>query len=376
MGITLTGGLDSRVMLGAVSAEKLPVFLASTMGIPGCDEITIAKKVANSLHVRYRPFYIKPQTVFEADNLRYFNDEDCDQLIQALWKPYTASLQDVDVLMHGLDLDVTFGGIYLTPELAAVQSREDLISYTVKNALSVSPVMFDMLFQKQVINKINYNPRELIMQFLKDCDDDDVLNAYDHFIMKYSMFRVILQRYRAIRNNVETISPMYDRALIDLYLTIPPQLRKNYNIFQKFIKKLSLKLSKIIYQRTALPPTAPIASWKESQKIDGQIEELYREIAHSTNGDVYVPFKKYYTNVDEWLRFNPHWMKATRVLLQSPASILRNEWLNAEYLDTLIAAHQKHVCSYMKIIHLLMSAEIYLRMDAGCTIEEVQKTIY
>lgn len=375
MGITLTGGLDSRAMACALNVENRGKFIATTMGISNCNEIRIAEKVASILEINYQPFNIEPETVFKNNNLEYFQNEDCDQIIQALWKPYLSSLSNVDVLMHGLDLDVTFGGIYLTQELSDINNWNELVKYTIKESMSVSQELYERLFRNDLFKKFDFNPSYIIEQLLLKCKEDDLMNTYDNFIMTYSMFRVILQRYRAIRATMETISPMYDRKLLYLYLQIPPKMRMNYNIFQPFIKKIGPNVVNINYQRTSLPPIVPISLWKKSQELDKQYEELYREIAKNSKGKIYIPFKKYYTNVDEWLRFNKTWKKAIKYLISSKESVLRREWLNNSCIDKVLWEHLSHVKSNMKIIHLLLSAELFLRIDEGYCIKEITKGI-
>ena len=64
------------------------------------------------------------------------------------------------------------------------------------------------------------------------------------------------------------------------------------------------------------------------------------------------------------MRFNSNWMNAIKELLQSKNSIIRNQWLNDAYLDKLILEHQTHKKSNLGIIHTLMSAELYLRIES------------
>ena len=77
---------------------------------------------------------------------------------------------------------------------------------------------------------------------------------------------------------------MYDKDLINYYLKVPIEDRKFYKLFHPFMLKLCGGCAEIPYQRTNLPASVPVDFWDKSQKIQSNIEELYRQIAHNTNG--------------------------------------------------------------------------------------------
>ena len=365
VGMTLTGGLDSRLMAGSVPHPLRHGITCSTMGISGCDEIELAKAVAHRAGYRHRETAVTATTAFAPSNAKYLDGEDIDLVVQNCWQPFLQQNSDHDLLLHGLDLDVTLGGIYLTPELKEVGSFEQLTDYAVRHVLSSSFDELARLFRDEVMCNAATEIRDRIARMLSESREESILNTYDHFILRFSMHRVILQRYRSIRRYVDTLTPMYDRRLIDLYLRMPPELRSQHNIFRGVLLSICPDLADIAYQRTGLPPQVPCRFWRAGQHLEGEREELLRRIAHETNGGSFVPYKRYYTNVDEWLRFDPTWMRACDELLVSPASILRQRYVKPDRIDELIAEHRAHVRSHMKIIHILMSAELFLRRVRG-----------
>ncbi|MFT5244449.1 MAG: asparagine synthase (glutamine-hydrolyzing) [Psychroserpens sp.] len=369
VGLTLTGGLDSRSMLAAVDVNSRAKIRSTTMGMEDCDEVNIAKKVAKKINVNHQAFTIEPEAIFSEEALNYFNNEDVDLLTQGLWLPYTSSLKGIPYLLHGLDLDVTLGGIYLTEELLNIKSENDFKQFVLKDNLRLDSTAHKKLFKASLLQELEIDIHTYIIDLLGEQVTDDFVDSYDKFIMKYSMNRVILQRYRSIRNNIETISPMYDRNLIAYLLSIPTNERANYKAFFPFINKLTPELCKIEYQRTGLPANVDVKFWKESQQIESTKEELNRKIALDSKGENFIPYKRYYTNVDEWMRFNEKWKNVITDLLQSEKSILRKEWVNADYLDTIITNHQNHVTSNFGLIQCLMSAEVYLRIEKFGKIE-------
>ncbi len=367
LGLTLTGGLDSRTMVGAIDNSKLSNIKAITMGQEACEEVLIAGEVAGKLNISHIPYIIRPEEVFEDFPMSYFEDEDIDLIIQGLWNPFAKANSGFNYILHGLDLDVTLGGIYLTDELVKINNNEDFFNYVVKDNLRIAPDKITNLFKKEKIKEIDFNFNSYFETLIDDCKGNNYLETYDKIIMLHSMGRVILQRYRGIRKNVETISPMYDRDLINYILSINIEQRSNYKTFFPFINTLCPELCKITYQRTNLPANVPVEFWKRSQVIESSKEELYRTIAHDTG--LCVNYKRYYTNMDEWMRFNARWKNVIFDLLMSERSIIKNEWINYEYLHQIISEHFDHKKAHYGIIQTLMSAEIFLRIERGVPIK-------
>ena len=154
---------------------------------------------------------------------------------------------------------------------------------------------------------------------------------------------------------------MYDRKLLDYIFSLNINERVNYKSFYPFINKLTPDLCKINYQRTGLPANIPVKYWKKNQLIQTQTEELYRKIARDSNGNKLIPYNKYYTNADEWMRFNKIWVNYLFEMLQSKNSIIRKDWINGKYVDKLINEHINHKKSNFGILLTLISAEYFLR---------------
>lgn len=368
--LTITGGLDSRTMLCAIDEQNRENLLTVTSGMKGCTEVSFAEQVAKRVGVKHSIFDVEPEIVFQFESLNYFKNEDIDLLIQALWKPFLSTFRGSDYLLHGLDLDVTIGGIYLTDKLMELESTEELVEY-INSESFINLDEAINLFKPEVFNSYHQVVSKEVESVVMKYQHDSVQQKYDYFIMMQSMNRVILQRYRAIRNDIDTISPMYDSDLIDYYVRTPVEDRKFYKLFYPFMREICGEVAEVKYQRTNLPASVPVHFWADAQKIEKEKEELYRLIAHKTNGESFVHYNGYYTNVDEWMRFNETWKKVVSELLTSENSILRREWIEASYVDRIIDEHMTHKKSHMSTLMRLISAEFFLRLYSGVSIEEL-----
>ncbi len=372
--LTLTGGLDSRTMLCAIEEDSLKEVLTVTSGMEGCTELKYAKEVADSKGVSHHAFNLCPEAIFSEQALDYFEDEDIDLLIQSQWFPFLDDIKNQDYLLHGLDLDVTIGGIYLTDSLCKLKTEAELSDYINRESF-INLQDTHQLFLKDKVDTYHHIVDKAVDKALLECPQNNIQEKYDYFILMHSMNRVILQRYRTIRNKIDTVSPMYDLNLINFYLKVPIEKRSNYKLFHPFMERVCGAEASIKYQRTNLPAKVPVHFWKKSQVIENKTEELYREIAKETSGKTFIHYNGYYTNLDEWLRFNESWMNALKELLQSDNSIIIKEWINKDFVNQIIAEHQTHQKSHMSTLVRLMSAEVFLRIGDGWSIKEIANVL-
>jgi len=363
VGISLSGGLDSRTMVAAVPLERRKSILAFTYGILESDEVQIAQRVAETAGM--------PQTLYKLDAQDYvacaeasvqFSDE-LDLFVQGCQINWlTQAREHVDVMMTGIDLDVTLGGIYLEPDVMAAKNDEDVFQLLcTKNTVFTQAELGDLL-TPEFGRRAGEAPYLFVRDLIGKLNQDTPSAKYDLFINQYSMRRIIMLRYAMIRFFLETASPVYDYDLIDLILSLPVTHRAAHRAFVPFLHQLSPELEAIPYQRTLLPPSAPREFWLKSIEIERQKEKLYLDIWKASRGAVYLPYRRYYSNFDEWLRLNPGWLSLTDNLLKNQKSLLyQMEIIRKSYVENLIEQHRTGARSLRQRLICLMSAELYLR---------------
>ena len=264
--------------------------------------------------------------------------------------------------MTGIDLDVTLGGIYLEPEFMTAKNLEEIFSL-----IKLKNVVFSDNDLKQTLHpsfyqQHNQEVNEFAFQLLKSLPQSNPAASYDLFINQYSMRRIIMLRYAQIRSVLETASHMYDYLFMEIVRQIPLNQRAKHASFIPFLENLSPFLSKIVYQRTMLPANAPRKFWRDSELIENQKEKLYLQIWKETNGKINIPYRRYYTNFDEWLRLDRNWLNFSNKLLKDPQSRLFGlDIANPKHVDTMITEHKQGVRSHRQRLIILMSLELFLR---------------
>ncbi len=363
VGISLSGGLDSRSMVAALPADRLGAITGHTYGLIESDEVRLAQQVAQVAGLSQYIYELRPiDFITHARSIMRLSDE-LDIFVQGgqlSWLPHAKN--HIDVIMTGLALDVTLGGIRLTPDVLMAQNDHDVLNLLKKRNSVFQESEWSQMFGRQVWHEAGEAAYKLAQDLISSLPQETPAAKYDLFINSFSVRRIIMPRYALHRMYFETASPTYDYNLIDLILSIPTAQRANHTTFIPFLIRLSQALANIPYQRTMLPVTAPRSFWDVSAAIERQREQLYTDIWRETKGRVFIPYRRYYTNYDEWLRVDPDWIQLTDELLRNPdAAIYQIDLIQPQYVVELIDQHRAALKSNRQRLILLMSLELYLQ---------------
>jgi len=362
VGICLSGGLDSRTMVGALPGDHAQRVTAYTYGLPESDEVRLAVEVAKATGM--------PQTVYPMDAPDFVEhapasvrlSDELDIFVQGCQDLWLQKAQSrVDVIMTGVDLDVTLGGIYMTPAVLEARNDADVLNLLMTKNNVFSEAETNSLFAGPLADARDA-PYETMADAIAALPQDAAPVKYDLFVNQHSMRRIIFLRYGMIRNFVETAAPMYDYDFMDRILALPSSLRAGHRTFHAFLNTLAPDLARIPYQRTMLPATVPVAYWARSAAIEAQREQLYLDIWRETEGKVHIPYRRYYTNFDEWLRMDPAWTAMTDDLLGAKTSqIYERDLIQPDFVTACISEHRSAKRSWRQPLICLMSLELYLR---------------
>jgi len=363
VGISLSGGLDSRTMIAALDKRLKPQISAHTYGLSDSDEVLLAVKVAETAGIKSYVYPLDaPDYPAYAEAILDSSDE-LDIFVQAAQLKFLREAEaTIDVLMTGIDLDVTLGGIYLEPEIMAATSLDEIFNLIKRKNVVFAEKDLQAVLTPSLWSQSAGSTYQMASDLLKALPQENPAASYDLFINQFSMRRIIMLRYAQNRTFLETASPMYDYDFIDLICALPLNQRAKHASFIPFLEALSQPLSEITYQRTLLPANAPRHFWRESEEIEHQREQLYLKIWRETNGKVNIPYRRYYTNFDEWLRMDPAWIDLTDRLLSSPdARLYQMQIANPAYVAEMIRLHRSGERSHRQRLIILMSLELFLR---------------
>ena len=338
-GVALSGGLDSRSIVGAIPEELRPSITTFTFGTEGCDEVKIAKRVADKAGMNHIFIKIDPDKIvypYSEDVVHITDGMDTSEVGFLLYA-YEKVKNRVDVVFDGLSGDLLLGGSYLFPLLFNRVSSNNFI-YVAKKRFYSKCVFTNKLMVKLFNKKYNNHFITLSLRSLESeltkvkCDHP--ANKLDYFNLKNRVRRLVHLGDVIMRTVFEEVTPTFDNDFIDTILQITPELRFNHRIYQKFLNKLSPELARIPYAKTMIRPDAPLFLWKFGRftRVPYRLKKLILSIS---NGRIRIPDRRRYVDFNHWIRTDAKWQRFIKDSLEK----LPDEYFNKEFVDLIYNQH-------------------------------------
>jgi len=278
-------------------------------------------------------------------------------------KTFPVIQQETDVLLTGLALDLTLGGSYLPSGITAKDDirTDSVLSWALKKAALFSPEECVQLVRMREAPGLLEELRGEAARIWREGQNEHPADQCDRFFLRSRVWRYTFLRQMWQRLFIEDIAPTFDYEFIDCVLQIPPVWRAGHRFYQRFLQRLDPRMMDVVYQETMLPPTAPLEFWPRGAQLEQQREQLYRDIWYATKRQVYVPYKRFASNYDEWLRQDPSWVALTDDLLLSANSLSCDRYLNRPMVASLIEDQRSGKAANHRKIIQLMTLELFLR---------------
>jgi len=363
-GVWLSGGLDSRVVLAAIHKSERRSVTAVTFGVPGCDEIKVAHIVAKKAGVSHLIMELDAdELVSYAEEVVYLSDG--MDTIAVAFIPYALdrAKERIDVYFQGLALEVLLAGYCLDKSVMKAESDEELVKIWYRKLACFYPEMTASLFVPDYYNKIREMPLNSLAEAAHNVRAEHPGNKTNYSFLRNHVRRLTILGSVISRNKFEETLLTFDNDLVELALKIPPELRFNYRIYRKFLMKLAPELAAIPYQRTMVRADAPLIAWRMGETYQGGKERIKKEIWRLTGGRIYLPNRRSYVNLDEWLRLNEKWRGFVRGLLLGDKACSRG-YFNKDYIETTIQEHESGKVDHSQRLAYLATFELFLKMFA------------
>ncbi len=328
VGLTLSGGLDSRALLAAIpdSADKLN---AITFGSPGCDDIRIASEAARIRGAKHHVIEINSsnwiekrlETIWRTDgqlNWLHMHAVIMMDRIRDLYK----------VNMNGFAGDLVLGGSYLTKDFLAGGNR--------KNAVAAF---------------MNCPP-----DLLSGYDAFSSLSSSDFYFIQNRVRRFTYEGTRVFLPLTEQRKPFFDNKLIEFTYSLPDELRYKSRLYNKMLLMHFPEYFRTLpWQKTGLPISTPediVRAVVLARRVKNRaIRELGRTGIH-------IGTKQNYTDYANWMRSEPARPFITSVL-EAPGSVYP-EYVDKQKVLSLWANHLAGRDCQDKVA-LFLTFEIFLQ---------------
>jgi asparagine synthase (glutamine-hydrolysing) len=353
LGVMLSGGLDSRTILGMLAGNGVDV-QTFTFGIPGCDDEHAARAMARSLHLPHQFLPLAPDYLahYGAKGVRLTDGQKSVVHFQAGGSIENAAL-GTQVLFKGL-LGGTIHG--------DVVSRERLAPFGDAAMFEHAFCAHNRVFQEDQLCRLYTSPmfqevRDVPRQSLHDSlarsqskwwvDKLSYVDLYEEDV-RFSVMGVELTRASALIR-----TPLADKDLVRTAALVPPGLRADKAYYKHAIARVLPQLAKVDYARTRRPVTDGCF-----RDVCLRTQELARYWLHNRGLSwVQQSQPRPYADYGAWMRreLRP-WVEATLLARQS----LDRGYFAPTYIRNLVAEHMAG-CDHSRRLGVLLTLELWHR---------------
>jgi len=274
IGITLSGGLDSRAILAAVPEDYKPLH-TFTFGQKGCDDIKIAQKASEIKGAIHHFYYMSSKDWFKkrAENV-WRVDGNLNLLHMHAFESTLYMKKHFDINLNGFAGDLVLGGSYLRSNNLDTKINSKIVKEKTN-------------CKKEISNFKDW--------YLIDKTDPYFIN---NRVRRFTNSGTIL-----VAQLIEQRKPFFDNNVIDFVYSLPDSLRYESHIYNKMLLSAFPEyFNKIPWQKTGCPISYPDQLVKLITFRNHVINKLKGE---SKRFGFNFEDSKNYTDYPAWIRQKP-----------------------------------------------------------------------
>ena len=367
----LSGGLDSRILIGAIKKSKVNLknFTTYTYGIDNFQENLIAKEVSKYIKIKHLFININHNSYrkFANDGLFISSGNSIFKLgvFAHIFENLSANNKNSCIIL-GSALDLIAGATHSSEEIYKLKNKSKLIETykhmqqkgDIKNYLTynISENNFKKLCKSQIFAKKMLNSTEnLLRESVTKIDGENISDINDALAFEIRIKRWYNYNLIFPLLNNDLVLPTYDKEFIKVIKRIPAHFRKNSIFRNKLLKAVSPQLLNINYDVTMQPAWLPSYYATEFSKIQENIDILKNKLwlEHKK----YLPSNRFDANFLEWFRVYNSWQKYLDKILINSSGLI-NQLFFKNKIKLIIKNHIKGFENNHKIIQFLSSLQI------------------
>ena len=370
--IGLSGGLDSRILLGAAKKAEISSknLIAYTYGVPNFQEADIAQLLAAKRGMKHIKIELLPK-----DYIKFANDGLSVSAGSSIFKHgihvhmynQLSRLNNTKGLLLGSALDLLAGGTHSPKELYSIKNKSYLLDmYTnltqkgdIKNYLTynINKKDFQSLCREKKVSKKALNDtRDLLAYSLEQIEGEDAVDINDALAFEIRIKRWYNANlvYPQLSNNL--ILPTYDTNFINAIKKVPSYHRKNSLFRIKLLKALAPDLLEIPHDASMQPAWISPNFSKKFSNLQEEVDTIKHDMW--TQEKKYLPSTRFDANFFEWFIVHKDWKDFLKKIILSTEDGLLNSFFKTDGLESLITKHCEGEENNHKILQFLSSLQI------------------
>ena len=337
LGILLSGGLDSRVVLGELvqilPGDQLHTF---TWGIPGCDDARAAKELAKVSHTHHHFFELRPDWLLDlADEAVRITDGMGNVTNLHALSTAKEESQRAKVVFKGFMGDAMLGYALMKRFWGDYDDetwfRAHLQTHNEHGVIAFNPQDHKRLFTGEFQHEVGDGVFESYRAGLKRAGSHQLAVQRLYFDMTQRVPRMTLNGVEVMRSFAPVRLPFCDNDLYDFTLRVPPGYLFERRLSVRAFSEAHPALAKVPIAYDGMPLIAC------SREIKVRAWKLIQWHLRNHGLDKLAgPYSRPYKDYNLWFRtlLRP-WVEGT---LLNPAALGRG-YFNPDYVRKLVAEH-------------------------------------
>ncbi len=258
-GVLLSGGLDSRFLLGEIGAVTDPSMLHSfTFGIPGCDDARFAKEASEKVAVRHHFYQLPPDYLLNFAEIGVRLTDGLENCVHMHTLPALAQQVDHaqviykgfmgDALM-GFGLSRQYWANYTDPTRYEVHFKV----HTDQGLVLFHPHEYSRLLTEDFLKQIGGSVWSAYRAALDESEAQQIADQRNYFDIRQRVPRMTINGVQLVRGKAIVRLPYCDNDLIDFSVNLPPGYRVERYLMTKAFVRAFPELAKVPYAGTGYP---------------------------------------------------------------------------------------------------------------------------
>jgi len=326
--LSLSGGLDSRTIIGAVAqlGYKIPTF---TFGIPECPDQKLAKNIADACGVDNRFFELSPDYLIMWAKKGVWLTEGMSNCVNFHGIEFTPEIRkNAQIVLNGYGGGELFGFLsLLTARLLFQKNSSHWIDWSFNRINNPFPLSEQKkLFQKEYHLQIRESAFQSFEKLINDTPADSPFNKFYYFKFSVQAPKSFLYGLLQDNNLVEYRAPFCDYDLVDFVSTIPSREKVLAVFHRRLLTEKFPPLGAIAYQRTDIPVSS------------GVTRILLKKMKDQLKTKIYISKtdKRRYSDYDDWMRAE---LKDFVVSILTNERFLSRGYFNPDYVKQMLEQH-------------------------------------
>lgn len=368
----LSGGFDSRLILGAIDPARRRDVFAFTWGDAGNDDMRIAATLADAAGIEHREYHVPHEEYLARARDGVLASDGLSLHVHGFYPPvYDRVRRDsgASSAFNGIGLDVLLGGLFLDRAvLDGLDTRRELIAHYGRTLTTFSRDEFARLCTRDGAARFD-EAMATLGDRVAEIPGDRVADISDQFHFETRTHRWIALAFPLVRESLETMAPCYDNDFLAAVARVAPPQRFNRRLYVDLLCRVNPELSRIEYHKTMMPACVPSEYWGPFVEIEQRKEQAHYELWQRSDGRVYLPYRHYAQNFVEWFRVHQAWREFLQRTLVGADSMLAERLFERRTLQALIDDHVEGRANRFRQLNLLVSLELFCRLFQGGLVE-------